>query len=77
MSFLTIYPSDPLVFIHASYHPSQILFYTKAMFDSRKVIYEKSLSKLFCICLSLKKLVNGKHFPVKGKFGLVSRKMFS
>jgi len=27
-----------------------------------------------CVCLSLEKLVNGKHFPVKGKFGLVSRK---
>ena len=30
-----------------------------------------------CVCLSLEKLVNGKHFPVKGKFGLVSRKVFS
>ena len=35
------------------------------------------LSKLFYICLSLKKLINGKHFPVKEKFGLVSRKVFS
>jgi hypothetical protein len=26
--------------------------------------------------LSLEKLVNGKHFPIKGKFGLVSRKVF-
>jgi hypothetical protein len=41
------------------------------------VISGKSLSKLFCICLSLEKLVNEKHFPVKGKFGLVFRKMFS
>jgi len=41
------------------------------------VISEKSLSKLFCVCLSLEKLVNEKHFPVKGKFGLVFRKMFS
>jgi hypothetical protein len=27
--------------------------------------------------LSLGKLVNGKYFPIKEKFGLVSRKMFS
>jgi hypothetical protein len=27
--------------------------------------------------LPLGKLVNRKHFPVKGKFGLVSRKVFS
>jgi hypothetical protein len=36
----------------------------------------KSLSKLSCVCLSLEKLVNGKHFLVKGKFSLVSRKVF-
>jgi hypothetical protein len=29
-----------------------------------------------CICLSLEKLVNGKHFPVKRKFGFVSKKVF-
>jgi len=33
--------------------------------------------KLFCICLSLEKLVNGKHFPVNGKFSLIFRKVFS
>jgi hypothetical protein len=51
-------------------------------FVFRKVISEKSLSKLSYICLSLEKLVNekqfpvnGKHFPFKGKFGLISRKM--
>jgi len=49
----------------------------KAVFVFRKIVFEKSLSKLFCICLSLEKLVNGKHFPVKGKFNLVSRKVFS
>jgi len=38
---------------------------------------EKPLSKLSCICLPLEKLVNGKHFPVKEKFGLVSGKYFS
>ena len=37
----------------------------------------KPLSKLSCVCLPLEKLVNGKHFPVKGKFGLVFRKVFS
>jgi hypothetical protein len=31
----------------------------------------------FLYCLSLEKLVNGKHFPVKEKFGLVFRKVFS
>jgi uncharacterized protein YlzI (FlbEa/FlbD family) len=38
---------------------------------------EKPLSKLSCVCLTLEKLVNGKHFPVKGKFDLVFRKVFS
>ena len=37
----------------------------------------KPLSKLSCVCLSLEKLGNGKHFPIKGNFGLVSRKVFS
>jgi hypothetical protein len=37
----------------------------------------KPLSKLSCVCLPLEKLVNEKHFPVKGKFGLVFRKVFS
>ena len=49
----------------------------KGAFVSRKVVYEKPLSKLSCVCLPLEKLVNGKHFPVKEKFGLVSRKVFS
>jgi len=50
---------------------------------SLKLVSEKSLSKLSCVCLPLEKLVNGKHFPVNGKhfpvkekFGLVSRKVF-
>jgi hypothetical protein len=42
-----------------------------------KVVSGKPLFKLSCVCLLLEKLVNGKHFPVKGKFGLVSRKVFS
>jgi hypothetical protein len=37
----------------------------------------KPFSKLSCVCLPLEKLVNGKHFPVKGKFSLVSGKVFS
>jgi hypothetical protein len=36
----------------------------------------KVLSKLFYIYLSLKKLVNRKHFPVKEKFVLVLEKYF-
>ena len=48
-----------------------------AVFVFQKVIYRKSLSKLSCVCLPLGKLVNGKHFPVKGKLGLVFRKVFS
>jgi hypothetical protein len=48
-----------------------------AVFVFRKVVSGKPLSKLSCVCLSLEKLVNGKHFPVKGKFGLVFRKVFS
>ena len=43
----------------------------------RKVVFGKPLSKLSCVCLPLGKLVNGKHFSVKGKFGLVCRKVFS
>ena len=51
--------------------------FCKAMFVSRKVVFEKSLFKFSCVCLSLEKLVNRKHFPVKRKFGLVFRKVFS
>jgi len=50
---------------------------TKAAFFSWKIIFRKLFSKLFYVCLLLEKLVNEKHFPVKGKFGLVSRKVFS
>jgi uncharacterized protein YlzI (FlbEa/FlbD family) len=53
------------------------------MFVSRKVVFEKSFSKLSCVCLPLEKVVNGKHFPVnekhfpvKEKFGLIFRKIF-
>jgi hypothetical protein len=40
------------------------------------MVFGKPFSKLFYVCLPLEKLVNGKHFPVKRKFGLVSRKVF-
>jgi len=53
------------------------------MFVSQKVVFGKSFSKLSCVCLPLRKVVNGKHFPVKekrfpvkGKFDLVFRKVF-
>ena len=49
----------------------------KAIFVSRNSLSGKPLSKLFCVCLTLGKLVNGKHFSVKENFGLVFRKMFS
>jgi len=47
------------------------------VFVFRKVVSGKPISKLSCVCLPLEKLVNGKHFPVKGKFSLVFRKVFS
>jgi len=47
------------------------------------LIFEKLFFKFFYVCLSLKKFVNRKHFPVnekyfsvKEKFGLVLRKVF-
>ena len=60
----------------------QTLF--KIVFVFQKLISEKLFSKLFCVYLSLQKLVNEKHFPVnrkyfsvKEKFGMVLRKVFS
>jgi hypothetical protein len=47
------------------------------MFVSRNSLSGKPLSKFFYICLTLEKLVNGKHFSVKEKFDLVFRKVFS
>ena len=46
------------------------------MFVSQKVVSGKLLSKLFCVCLSLRELVNGKHFSVKRKFSLFLGKCF-
>jgi len=45
------------------------VFFLLAVFVFRKVVSGKSLSKLLCVCLPLEKLVNGKHFLVKEKFG--------
>jgi hypothetical protein len=53
------------------------VFSLLAVFVFWKVVFGKSLSKLSCVCLPLEKLVNGKHFPVEEKFGLVFRKVFS
>jgi len=53
------------------------VFSLLVVFVFRKVVSGKSLSKLYCVCLLLEKLVNRKHFPVKEKFGLVFRKVFS
>ena len=50
---------------------------SQAMFVSRKVVFGKLLFKFSCVCLLLRKVVNGKYFPVKGKFDLVFRKVFS
>ncbi|KAL9398572.1 hypothetical protein Peur_007533 [Populus x canadensis] len=54
-----------------------------AMFVFWNSFSGKPFSKLSCVCLSLEKLVNGKHFPVNGKhfsvkekFDLISRKVF-
>jgi hypothetical protein len=47
------------------------------MFVFWNSLSNKLLSKLFYVCLPLEKLVKEKHFPVKKKFGLVSRKVFS
>jgi len=51
----------------------------RSPFVSWKVIFWKLLFKLSCVYLLLEKLVNGKrkHFLVKRKLGLVSRKVFS
>jgi len=46
------------------------------MFVFWKVIYGKSLSKLSCVCLPLKKMVNRKHFPVSKKHFPVKEKHF-
>jgi hypothetical protein len=51
--------------------------FIKVMFVFWNFFFEKFFFKFSCVCLSLEKLVNEKYFPVKGKFGLVFRKVFS
>jgi len=52
------------------------MFSFLAVFVFQKMVSGKSFSKLSYVCLPLEKLVNGKHIPVKEKFGLVFRKVF-
>ena len=40
----------------------------KANFVFRKILFKKLFSKLLCVCLSLGKLVNEKHFSVNEKY---------
>jgi len=40
------------------------------------VVSRKPLSKLFSVYLPLEKVVNKKHFTIKEKFNLVSKKVF-
>jgi hypothetical protein len=46
------------------------------VFVSRKTVAGKLFFKFFYVCLPLEKLVNGKHFLIKGKFGFIFRKVF-
>jgi len=47
------------------------------MFVFLKIVSEKLFFKFSCVCLSLEKLINKKYFPIKEKFGLVFKKVFS
>jgi len=44
------------------------------VFVSRKVIFEKLFFKFL---FAIKKVINKKYFPVKEKFGLIYKKVFS
>jgi len=52
-----------------------LFFYVVFVFG--KWFLKNHFLNFFCVCLLLEKLVNGKYFLVKGKFGLISRKVFS
>jgi len=60
-------------------HDQELLnaIFSMTMFVFLKVIFKKLFSKLSCICLPLEKIINEKYFPVKKKFDLISRKLFS
>jgi len=64
-------------YVIKSYNGNIIFFKKMGVFISWKVVSEKLLSKLSCVCLPLEKLVNEKYFPVKGKFDLIFVKVFS
>ena len=53
------------------------LGFQESVFPLAVFVFRKVVSGLSCVCLLVGKLVNGKYFPVKGKFGLVFRKVFS
>jgi hypothetical protein len=58
-----------------------LFFFFLKVVKSKKVrprlfVWRKLFSILFYVYLLLEKLVNRKHFPVKGKFSLVFRKVF-
>jgi hypothetical protein len=40
------------------------------------MLFWKPLSKIFCVCLLLEKLINEKHFSIKEKIDLIFRKVF-
>jgi hypothetical protein len=48
-----------------------------AMYVYRNLFFIKLYFKFFYVCLILKKLINKKYLPVKWKFSLVFRKVFS
>jgi len=55
---------------------SRKMFSFLAVFVFWKVVSGKPLSKISHICLPLEKLINKKHFSIKGKFSLIFRKVF-
>jgi hypothetical protein len=52
------------------------VFSLLAVFVFRKMVSGKPLSKLSCVCLLLKKLVNGKHLQSKENLAWFSGKYF-
>ena len=41
------------------------MMFSSVMKDKTMFVFHKPLSKLFCVCSPLGKLINEKHFPVK------------
>ena len=69
--------NNKILWIYIYIYIYEWLAYIIAMYVFWKVVFEKLLFKLSCVCLLLEKLVNGKHFPVKEKFDFVFKKIFS